>query len=142
MKIDFKKIGFRGYISSSHINGNCIPQHVQNIVIRDYAEKNNLLYKLSASEYIIENCTMILENLTYELNKIEGIIFYSIFQLPNDNLYRKTFYKSIIDNNASLHCAVEGMCLNKNIDIIKWEEILKLNRIIPNEIEEIKNGIY
>ena len=85
---------------------------------------------------------MILENLTYELNKIEGIIFYSIFQLPNDNLYRKTFYKSIIDNNASLHCAVEGMCLNKNIDIIKWEEILKLNRIIPNEIEEIKNGIY
>ena len=35
-------------------NGHFIPQHVQNIVIRDYANKNNLLYKLSSSEYILK----------------------------------------------------------------------------------------
>ena len=32
----------RGYIFSRSFMGERVPQHVQNIVIRDYCEKNNL----------------------------------------------------------------------------------------------------
>ncbi len=136
------KKGYRGYVASGRINGHFIPQHVQNIVIRDYAKKNELLYKLSSSEYIIDNCTMILESLTSELDKLEGIIFYSMFQLPRDRIYREYFYKKVIENECILHAAVEDNKLVDEIDIAKWEEVLILSEILPNNIEEIKNAIY
>ena len=136
------KKGYRGYVASGRINGHFIPQHFQNIVIRDYAKKNELLYKLSSSEYIIDNCTMILESLTSELDKLEGIIFYSMFQLPRDRIYREYFYKKVIENECILHAAVEDNKLVDEIDIAKWEEVLILSEILPNNIEEIKNAIY
>ena len=46
-----KNKGYRGYIFSNPINGNFIPQRVQNLVIKDYATRNKLFYKLSATEY-------------------------------------------------------------------------------------------
>ncbi len=142
MKLVDNKKGFRGYVASGRINGNFIPQQVQNIVIRDYAKKNNLLYKLSASEYIVKNSTMILESLIKEFNKLEGVILYSIFQLPNDRLYRKNFYKKLFESNCTLHAAVENIKLKDKSDLIKCEEILILSEILPKNIEEIKNAIY
>ena len=142
MKFSNKKNGFRGYVASGTVNGNFIPQHVQNIVIRDYAKKNNLLFKLSVSEYIVNNSTMILESLTKEFSKLDGVILYSIFQLPNDRLYRKNFYKKLLECNCTLHAAVESISLKKETDINKLEEILILTEILPKNIEEIKNAIY
>ena len=34
-----KNLGYRGYIFSKEIGGNFIPQRVQNLVIKDYANK-------------------------------------------------------------------------------------------------------
>ncbi|PPR79043.1 MAG: hypothetical protein CFH01_00654 [Alphaproteobacteria bacterium MarineAlpha2_Bin1] len=142
MKKSNEKKGFRGYVASGRINGHFIPQHVQNIIIRDYANKNNLLYKLSSSEYIMENSTMILESVTSELDKLEGIILYSMFQLPSNRIYRSNFYKKIIESKCTLHAAVENNMLLDESDIGKWEEVLILSQIIPDNIEEIKNVIY
>ena len=142
MKKSNEKKGFRGYVASGRINGHFIPQHVQNIIIRDYANKNNLLYKLSSSEYIMENSTMILESLICELDKLEGIILYSMFQLPSDRIYRTNFYKKIIESKCTLHAAVENNMLIDDSDIVKWEEILILSQIIPDNIEEIKNVVH
>ena len=123
MKKSKEKYGFRGYVASGRINGHFIPQHVQNIVIRDYGNKNNLLYKLSSSE-------------------LEGIILYSMFQLPSDRIYRTNFYKKIIESKCTLHAAVENNMLIDDSDIVKWEEILILSQIIPDNIEEIKNVVH
>ena len=43
--------GHRGYIFSRPFHGNRVPQHVQNMVIRDYCQRNGLNYLLSATEY-------------------------------------------------------------------------------------------
>ena len=56
MKI--KKV--RGYIFSRPFMGERAPQHVQNIIIRDYCEKNNLFYLLSTTEYTKKNCHLII----------------------------------------------------------------------------------
>ena len=48
-----KKSGWRGYVSSREINGQLIPQRVQNLVLRTYAEKAGIRYLLSATEYHI-----------------------------------------------------------------------------------------
>ena len=37
----------RGYIFCRAFMGERVPQHVQNIVIRDYCKRNNLLYLLN-----------------------------------------------------------------------------------------------
>ena len=40
--------------------GERVPQHVQNIVIRDYCEKNKLFYLLSSTEYVFKNSSLII----------------------------------------------------------------------------------
>ena len=40
----------RGYIFCRSFMNERVPQHVQNIVIRDYCNKNNLTYLLSSTE--------------------------------------------------------------------------------------------
>ena len=51
----------KGYIFSRPFMGERVPQSVQNIVIRDFCNKNNLLYMLSAVEYAMKNSSLILK---------------------------------------------------------------------------------
>ena len=41
-----KNLGYRGYINSKKIRDGFIPQRVQNLVIKDYAEKRNFFLNL------------------------------------------------------------------------------------------------
>ena len=61
-----------------------VPQHVQNLVIRDYCSKKNIQYLLSATEYAMENSALMLRQLVKDLQFIDGIVAYSIFQMPED----------------------------------------------------------
>ena len=79
----------KGYIFSRPFFEERVPQHVQNIVIRDYCKNNNLFYLLSTTEYTLEDCHLMIEQLLKELKKIDGIVAYSLFQLPNENSKRK-----------------------------------------------------
>ena len=54
-----ERSGHRGYIGARPLNGSRTPQHVQNIVIRDYAKRKNLQYLLSAVEHIMPGSYMI-----------------------------------------------------------------------------------
>ena len=51
--LKMKKI--RGYIFSRPFMGERAPQHVQNIVIKDFCKSNSLEYLLSVSEYKMED---------------------------------------------------------------------------------------
>ena len=63
--------------------GERVPQHVQNIIIRDYCIRNRMHFLLSATEYAIENSTLILNQLVEELDNIEGIV---ASRMPPHNL--------------------------------------------------------
>ena len=80
--------GFRGYIFSRPFQGERVPQNVQNLVIRDFAARSRLTYLLSATEYAMPGCFMMLEQVLAELPALEGMICYSIFQLPPDGRAR------------------------------------------------------
>ena len=54
-------LGYRGYIASRPVRGTSTPQHVQNLVIRDYAARSGLDFKLSATEYAMDGCYLMLE---------------------------------------------------------------------------------
>ena len=53
--------GYRGYVFSRSVDSHRVPQHIQNLVIRDYAARRKLHYLLSATEYTMPDCYLILE---------------------------------------------------------------------------------
>tara|TARA_B110000259_G_C14024157_1_gene404067 strand:- start:156 stop:554 length:399 start_codon:yes stop_codon:yes gene_type:complete len=129
-----KKI--RGYIFSREFLGERAPQHVQNIVIRDYCKKNNLEFFLSAVEYAMPDSSLMLEQIFKEIKLMDGIIAYSLFQLPNNKNLRNNIYDKIISNKKEFHFAVESMCIKANEDIIRieniWNTKKNLNKCINN----------
>src|SRR5882757_7640146 len=59
--------GYRGYVFSRSVDNHRVPQHIQNLVIRDYAARRKLHYLLSATEYAMPGCYLILEQVLADL---------------------------------------------------------------------------
>lgn len=103
--------------------GERAPQHVQNIVLRDYCARNRLHYLLSATEYAMMNCHLILEQVLVELADIDGIVAYSLFQMPINQTQRLRVYERILAQGKEIHFAVEGLGLTTQSDILRLEDI-------------------
>jgi len=114
MNTQDKKIT-RGYIFSRQFMGERVPQHIQNTIIRDYCLKNNLVFLLSATEYAMEGSFMVLKQVLTEIENIDGIVAYSVFQLPEDNTTRDKILDEIILKKKEIHFVLESTRV-KNLD--------------------------
>ncbi|GIL41460.1 LIC12192 family sporadic carbohydrate cluster protein [Roseiterribacter gracilis] len=122
--------GYRGYVASRPILGNRTPQHVQNLVIRDYAARRGLRYLLSATEYAMPGSSMMLESVLDELDAVEGVIAYSVFMLPESSTARATIFRRIIEAGKSLHGAVEDVRIATYDDVQRVEEWFQVQRAV------------
>lgn len=113
----------RGYNFSRPFMGERVPQHVQNIVIKDFCQKKNLNFLLSVSEYSIPNSFYILKGLIENLSGLYGIVAYSVFQMPYENQERKKIFKKILEKKKKLFFACE------NLEIINEEDIKRIENI-------------
>ena len=126
----------RGYIFSKPFLGERVPQHVQNIIIRDYCTKNNFQYLLSVAEYAILGSDLILQQTISEFNKIDGIVAYSIFQLPEDWSARQLIVKIFLDSKKEMHFACENMVIRNNNDFQKIESIWQIkSTFLSNDLQ-------
>lgn len=116
--------GYRGYMSTRAVRGSVTPQRVQNLVIRDYAARNQLPYLVSVSEFAMPNCYMILENALLELDRTLGIIAFSAFMLPPARQERLAIYRRVLNCGASLHAALENLAIADERDIARFEDLL------------------
>jgi sporadic carbohydrate cluster protein (TIGR04323 family) len=123
-----ERAGHRGYIGARPLNGSRTPQHVQNIVIRDYARRKNLQYLLSAAEHTMPGSYMVLEDILDELPRLRGLICYSIFMLPPDENRRRDIYDRVLQQGCDLHAAVEEISLTSRQDIQAVEDILLVQK--------------
>ena len=92
-------MNFRGYISSRKLeDNNLIDQSVQNLVIRNACDKRGFVYMLSATEYGMKNCFLMLNQVIQDLSKgkCDGIALYSIEQLPKDLKIRNRIYQVVV----------------------------------------------
>ena len=89
--------GFRGYVSSRVFCKERVPQHVQNLVIRDYCARKAITYLLSATEYAMPSCYMMLEQTMNDLENLDGIVCYSLFQLPSDRTRRMQLFERVLE---------------------------------------------
>lgn len=126
-----------GYIFSRHFMGERVPQNIQNLVIRDFCEKNNLLYNLSASEYAMPRCHKILDQVIKELKSLDGIVAYSVFQLPEDNKKRYAVINRMFKKNKIFYFALENMTIKNQEDLETIENIWLLKKTLPNCLKKI-----
>ena len=127
--------GFQGYVTSRAFQGQRVPQHVQNLVIRDYCQSHGLRYLLSGTEYAIPGSTLMLQQLLDGLEKLEGIVFYSLFQLPENPPARQAIYQQVLKQKKSLHFAVETLALTQEQDGQRLEDIwgvFQVMKYVPN----------
>ena len=117
--------------------GERVPQHVQNLVIRDYCKKEGLQYLLSATEYAMANSYLILQEVLDELPKLDGIVFYSLFLLPEDAVERDRVIQIILKKEKTLYFAVEGLRINNKTEHERIETIWQVKKVLPNCLNEI-----
>ena len=127
---------YMGYIFSREIDGNIIPQKVQNLVIRDFAQRSNMNLILSSTEYKMQNSFLILNSLiAKKTNKYTGIIIYSLFMLKNYSNLNKILEK-IKKNNIRLFCALEEIEIKKNSDLSSLKKIFFISKIKKNNVQK------
>ena len=110
------------------------PQHVQNLVNRTYAKELNFDFKLSATEYSLENCYVVLNNLI-NTDENKNIIIFSYNILP-DKL--SDFYKILrtsITNNKKIYFALEKFNLVSALDLDQLMSIKKINIAMENYVK-------
>src|SRR5262245_57582959 len=114
--------GYRGYIGSrSYVSGD-FPQYVQNLLIRSHCQKHGLSYLLSATEYRMPGCYMMLEEVLNSIELVEGIILFSIFMLPDSPAKRVPIYNKILQSKRRLYAALEDLCIQTESDIQAIED--------------------
>jgi len=121
--------GYRGYNGSRAYEGQDFPQNVQNMLIRNYCQKHGLTYLLSASEYRMTGCYMILEEIISAIASLEGIVLFSLFMLPQVKARRYHIYQAVLNEGRSLHAALEDIAINNWGDVQRVEDIIQLNQI-------------
>lgn len=124
--------GFRGYATHHDFGGYKIPVPVQNLVMRDYTQRKNLLFKLTVNEYYFPNCTLQLDSLVGQLPSLEGVIMCSLFMLPGDERKRRSLYEAFFKEKAELHMIFEDVVLKTPQDAEYVENIIKLNDMLRN----------
>jgi sporadic carbohydrate cluster protein (TIGR04323 family) len=124
--------GVRGYIFSRPFMGERVPQHVQNLVIRDYCKKQGFQYLLSATEYAMPNSHLILQQVLDELSELDGIIFYSLFLLPEDTKERDRVIQIILTKEKTIYFAVEGLRISNIPEYERIEIIWQVKKVLPN----------
>jgi sporadic carbohydrate cluster protein (TIGR04323 family) len=128
---------YKGYIASRNIHELQIPQRIQNLIIRLYAEKKGKIFILSATEYIMENCFMMLDALVADAKQYEAIVFYSMFMLPANTAKRQQIYKSLLDLGTEIHFAFEEFSIRTPSDIQIIEDILLAKNLSQQSKESL-----
>ena len=122
----------KGYIFSRSFVNERAPQHIQNIVIKDFCKKENLFLLLSSTEYSMQKSHFILNHILSDLKSIDGIVAYSIFQMPYDNLERNKIFQKIIKLKKTIYFANEGLKVSNKVEADRVESIWLVQKVLKN----------
>ena len=74
-------------------------------------KKLKIEFKLSATEYVMKNSYHVLNSLRSEVNELEGVIFFSIFALPEKRNRRNEllrFFRFFIQKKEGIILCIRG----------------------------------
>ena len=67
-------------------------------------KKKKINYFLSSVEYALDKSNLMLKKILNELDEVDGIVMYSLFQLPQNSSDREKVYKKILNKKNTLFC--------------------------------------
>jgi len=119
--------------------GERCPQNIQNLVLRDYCFKNSYEYLLSGAEYAMQDSYLMLNQIIDEIPRVDGILAYSLFQMPEKRDKRLKFYEKILNNDGEIHFALEDLIISSSEDIEKSENIWLVRQAMPSCLKTLKS---
>ena len=66
---------------------------------------------------------MILSQVIDEINSLDGIVAYSMLQMPSDKVVRKKYLSKIINKKKTIYFALEDLKVSNNVEFDLFEEI-------------------
>ena len=131
--------GYRGYCTHNTFGEYRLPIPAQNILYRDYANKNGLHLKLSVNELYFPGCYLNLHSLMEDLPKLEGVLMCSFYMLPTEKKIRQTIYDCILESECELHFVLESIILRNVKNVEYLEQIFQVRKLM--EGESLKNQL-
>jgi sporadic carbohydrate cluster protein (TIGR04323 family) len=135
--------GYRGYCTHNAFGEYRMPIPAQNIIYRDYANKNELHFKLSVNELFFPECFLNLYSLLDELDQLKGVLMCSIFMLPKQVVERQKIYQRFLESECELHFVLESLVIRIAPDVETLEDLFRLREelsVCPT-IEQLKKWV-
>jgi sporadic carbohydrate cluster protein (TIGR04323 family) len=129
--------GYRGYMSARQEMGRSVPQHIQQLVMRDYCKTRDMAFLLAAVEYQMPGCTLVLDAVLGELDHLEGIVMYSIALLPASREKRQALYQKLFEKGCTLHAAAESLVIRDWNDVLLVEDTWLVKEAIDAQTPEL-----
>lgn len=127
MKLQNKKKYFT-YIQNKKFGDYYLPTRFQYVILRDYYKKIKTEFILPQGEPVFSKTNIRLRTLIKNLKSNNGLIFLSIYQMPENNKIRNSLIYELSKKKIETHFIFEGLVIKKNKDFDKIKNILKLNK--------------
>ena len=118
--------GTKAYTTPRSFGGFQIPITMQSTNLRNYCEKNGLVFHLHVVENQIPNTYLVLESLVEKADNYDGIVMCSVSMLPNDPLIRKSVVTRILEQGCKLHFTFEQIVVSSLEELVELEELVSL----------------
>ena len=118
--------GTKAYTTPRSFGGFQIPITMQSTNLRNYCEKNGLIFHLHVVENQIPNTYLVLESLVEKADNYDGIVMCSVSMLPNDPLIRKSVVTRILEQGCKLHFTFEQIVVSSLEELAELEELVSL----------------
>ena len=122
----------KAYTTPRSFGGFQIPITLQSTTLRNYCEKNNLIFHLHVVENQIPNTYLVLEALVEKATQYDGIAMCSVSMLPNDRNYRCSIVKRILEQGCALHFTFEQIVISSVDQLVELEELVALIELSPH----------
>ena len=124
--------GTKAYTTPRSFGGFQIPITMQSTSLRNYCEKNGLIFHLHVVENQIPNTYLVLESLVEKADSYDGIAMCSVSMLPNDREYRRSIVKRILEQGCALHFTFEQIVISSVKQLAELEELVSLIELSPH----------
>ena len=118
--------GTKAYTTPRSFGGFQIPITMQSTNLRNYCEKNGLIFHLHVVENQIPNTYLVLESLVEKADIYDGIVMCSVSMLPSDQAIRKSIVTRILEQGCKLHFAFEQIVVSSLEELAELEELVSL----------------
>lgn len=121
--------GYLGYNFCGPVAADLIPQRLQNLCIRDFANAKKLAITFSVSEYFNSSESLMLMAQLEHLDKIAGFVFYSLLLLPINTSKRNQFFTAVLAQQKPIYFALEDLvCRN-------WQEAHEITKMFQISLD-------